>query len=94
MSTPFFEKIKKIFFEKVLDKPPVLWYSIVRKREVTKMKNNMVIEFKDNGEKRALNGLYTYDEACEVQEAMEWLHDENSYLIYTAEEWIMECENS
>ena len=25
------------------------------------MKNNMVIEFKDNGEKRALDGLYTYN---------------------------------
>ena len=25
---------------------------------------------------------------------MEWLHDENSYLIYTNEEWVYECENN
>ena len=58
------------------------------------MRNWMVIEVSFEGAKRALEGLYTHEEACEVQEAMEWLHDENSYLLYTAEEWVCECENS
>ena len=40
-----------------------------------------------------LNGEYTYAEACEVQEAMEWLHDENSYMIYSNDEWVYEVEN-
>ena len=57
------------------------------------MRNWMVIEVNFEGEKRALEGLYTHDEACEVQEAMEWLHDDNCYLLYTADEWVYECEN-
>lgn len=56
------------------------------------MINYMVIEVKFNGEKRALEGMYTYDEACEVQEAMEILHSENSYLIYSYDQWMLESE--
>lgn len=59
------------------------------------MMNWIVIEINADGEKRVLDGEYTnYEDACEVQEAMEWLHDENSYLIYTNEEWVYECENN
>ena len=59
------------------------------------MMNWIVIEINADGEKRVLDGEYAnYEEACEVQEAMEWLHDENSYLIYTNEEWVYECENN
>ncbi len=59
------------------------------------MMNWIVIEINADGEKRALDGEYTnYEDACEVQEAMEWLHDENSYLIYTNDEWVYECENN
>lgn len=59
------------------------------------MMNWIVIEINADGEKRALDGEYAnYEEACEVQEAMEWLHDENSYLIYTNDEWVYECENN
>ena len=54
----------------------------------------VVIEIDFDGNKRILDGMYTYDDACEVQESMEWLHDENSYLIYSADEWVYECENS
>lgn len=54
----------------------------------------VVIEIDFDGNKRILDGMYTYDDACEVQESMEWLHDENSYLIYSADEWVCECENS
>lgn len=56
------------------------------------MINYMVIEVKFNGEQRALEGMYTYDEACEVQEAMEILHSENSYLIYSYDQWMLDCE--
>ena len=56
------------------------------------MANYMVIEVKFNGEKRALEGMYTYEEACEVQEAMEILHGENSYLIYSYDQWMLDCE--
>lgn len=59
------------------------------------MEKWIVIEINFDGKKRALDGEYTaYEEACEVQEAMEWLHDENSYLIYTNDQWVYECENS
>ena len=59
------------------------------------MMNWIVIEVDFEGAKRPLDGEYaTYEEACEVQEAMEWLHDENSYLIYTNDEWVYECENN
>lgn len=47
----------------------------------------VVVEITFYGDKRALNGYYSWDEACEVQEAMEWLHDWNSYLIYSVEDW-------
>lgn len=58
------------------------------------MNNYVVIEINDKGEKRMLDGEYaTWEEACEVQEAMEWLHDENGYLIYTNDEWMYEVEN-
>ena len=58
------------------------------------MANWIVIEINFNGDKRVLDGEYaTWEEACEVQEAMEWLHDENSYLIYTNDEWMYEMEN-
>lgn len=54
----------------------------------------IVIEVKDDGSQRALDGLYDeWADACEVQEAMEWIHDENSYLIYSADSWVYECEN-
>lgn len=56
------------------------------------MINSMVIEVKFNGEKRVLEGMYTYEEACEVQEAMEILHSENSYLIYSYDQWMLDCE--
>lgn len=46
------------------------------------MKIWAVVEIHFDGSKRVLDGRYaTWDEACEVQEAMEWLHDENCYLI-------------
>ena len=55
----------------------------------------LVIEVNFNGEKRALEDEYnTYGEACEAQEAMEWMHDENSYLVYRSDDWVYECENS
>ena len=58
------------------------------------MKNWIVIEINFKGEKKVLNGEYaTWTEACEVQEAMEWLHDENSYLIMRVDEWVYEREN-
>ena len=58
------------------------------------MNKYVVIEIKFDGSKRMLDGEYdTWEEACEVQEAMEWLHDENSYLIYTNDEWMYEVEN-
>ena len=54
----------------------------------------MVVEIRFDGSKRILNGEYnTKEEAQEVQEAMEWLHGENCYLIYTCDEWIYEVEN-
>jgi hypothetical protein len=54
----------------------------------------VVVEVKFDGSKRVLDGEYDiWDDACEVQEAMEWLHDENSYLIYTNNEWMYEVEN-
>ena len=58
------------------------------------MNKYVVIEINAEGEKRMLDGEYdTWEEACEVQEAMEWLHDENSYLIFTNDEWMYEVEN-
>lgn len=46
------------------------------------MTNWIVIEIDNNGNKRALSGVYTdWEDACEVQEAMEWLHDDMAYLI-------------
>ena len=54
----------------------------------------VVVEVKFDGSKRVLEGEYsTWAEACEVQEAMEWLHDENSYLVFTNDEWMYEVEN-
>ena len=54
----------------------------------------IVVEVKFNGSKRVLDGEYdVWDDACEVQEAMEWLHDENAYLIYMVDEWMYEVEN-
>ena len=54
----------------------------------------VVVEVKDDGSKQALDGEYDiWDDACEVQEAMEWIHDENCYLIYSADLWVYECEN-
>lgn len=48
----------------------------------------IVIELNFEGKTRVLPGEYeTWVEACEVQEAMEWLHDENSYLISTTLQW-------
>lgn len=59
------------------------------------MSKYVVVEINFEGAKRLLDGEYaTWDEACEVQEAMEWLYDENSYLIYTLDQWVYECENS
>ena len=58
------------------------------------MSKYVVIETRFDGSKRMLTGEYdTYMEAVEVQSAMEWLHDENTYLIYTNDEWVYECEN-
>ena len=54
----------------------------------------VVVEVKFDGSKRVLAGEYgTWAEACVVQEAMEWLHDENSYLVFTNDEWMYEVEN-
>lgn len=48
----------------------------------------IVVEFEDNGKTRKVGKAYeTWEEACEVQEAMETLHDDKSYLIYTEDEW-------
>lgn len=59
------------------------------------MMNWIIVEINGEGTKRALEGEYTnYDEACEVQEALEWLHDENCYLIYTNDEWVYEGEKN
>lgn len=59
------------------------------------MMNWIVVEINAEGEKRVLEGEYTtYAEACEAQEALEWLHDENAYLLYTNNEWMYECEKN
>lgn len=55
----------------------------------------IVIEIKADGSKRIVGREYdTYADACEVQEAMEWIHTDKSYLIFTVDEWIVECENA
>ncbi len=54
----------------------------------------LVVEINFDGEKRLIGAEYDVkDDAMEVQEAMEWLHDENCYLIYTCDEWMYEVEN-
>ncbi len=79
----------------VIDNGAGLCYTLIRKRKgrASKMNKYVVVEVNFNGDKRVLNGEYTYAEACEVQEAMEWLHDENSYMIYSNDEWVYEVEN-
>lgn len=58
------------------------------------MMNWVVVEVKSDGSKRLLDGEYlAHEDACDVQEAMEWLHDENGYLVYTADEWMHEVES-
>lgn len=48
----------------------------------------VVVEFKAEGGTRKVGKAYdTWEDACEVQEAMETLHSENAYLIYTEDEW-------
>ena len=59
------------------------------------MSNYIVIEISFEGKIRALEGDYsTWEEACEVQEAMEWLHGENSYLITTQDAWMYDHETA
>ena len=58
------------------------------------MEKWIVVEFNFEGKARVLNGVYTdWGEAAEVVEAMEWLHDENAYMIFTEEEWKEEVKN-
>ena len=57
------------------------------------MNNWIVVEIKWNGDKRALEGEYkTFSAACDVQERMENVCPENSYLVYRMDEYIQECE--
>ena len=59
------------------------------------MSNYIVIEINFEGQTRVLEGEYpTWEEACEVQEAMEWLHGENSYLITTQDAWMYDHETA
>lgn len=53
----------------------------------------MIIAIEDNGTKTAVNLDFTeYDNACTIQEILEILCPDIGFLIYTADEWIHECE--
>jgi len=52
------------------------------------MEKWIVVEFNDMGDARVVSARYdTWEDACKVQNAMEMLHCENAYMIYTEDEW-------
>lgn len=57
------------------------------------METYIVVEYRMDGTTRVLKGSYIWDEACEVQEAMEVIHPWNAYLIFTPDEWARERES-
>ena len=59
------------------------------------MNEYIIIEIDNNGNKIASAVSHkSYEAACAHQEIMEILFPEFCYLIYTADEWMYECENN
>ena len=59
------------------------------------MMNYLLIEVAPDGTKTPSIFEYaTYDAACAMQEINETLYPEYSYLVYTVDEWVYECENN
>lgn len=59
------------------------------------MMNYLLIEVAPDGTKTPSIFEYAdYDTACAWQEINETLYPEYSYLVYTADEWVYECENN
>lgn len=60
------------------------------------MNEYMIIIIDNEGNKTASEFFHsnTYDGACALQELLDLLHPENAHLIYTADEWMYECENN
>lgn len=59
------------------------------------MKTYIIIAIDNNSNKTAINMEFsTWDNACTVQEALETVCDDFVFLIYTADEWMYECENN
>ena len=59
------------------------------------MNRYLIIEVNDNNEKKASCFEYQdYDTACAIQEILEGLYPDYSFLIYTADEWVTERERN
>ena len=57
------------------------------------MRNWIIVEVNDNGDKMALEGEFTtWEDACRVQENLEEMNPDKCYLLYTCDEWMYECE--
>ena len=58
------------------------------------MNNWIIVTIDFGGRKVALEEEYTtWEAACEAQEMLEEQDDSLSYLIYTQDIWMYECEN-
>lgn len=59
------------------------------------MNTFVIIAFEDNGAKTPVDMEFTtYNNACIMQEVLETLCPYMGFLIYTADEWMYECENN
>lgn len=53
----------------------------------------IIIRVSNNGNKTPGGELYdNYDAACMMQEILEFQNPYTGFLIYTADEWMHECE--
>lgn len=58
------------------------------------MNRYLLIEVAPTGEKApSIFDYPDYDSACTMQEIMEALYPDYSFLVYTADEWMYEVEN-
>ena len=64
-------------------------------RKVRTMNAYIIIAIDNNGTKTAIDMEFaTWENACTMQEILETACEDFGFLIYTADEWVHECEMS
>jgi len=59
------------------------------------MNRYLIIEVNAEGKKTAsLFDYETYEIACVMQEILETMYPDYGFLVYTADEWMHECEEN